>query len=217
TESLIDDPMKKADQLVVNPESESQNRLAYLTSELPDQVRLSGTPEVSIDASIDRDTANLTALLEDYGGTKPETVTRGWMDPENLHSDSLSESIVPNKTYTFTWDMQPDDYVFEKGHRIGLILAASDYEYTIRPPEGTKITVNLDQSTVTLPIVGGAPTLDSISATNMKTLVKQLQENDDFKGEQTTHDLMLHLTSVAHFENQEAADKVRKHMEGFKT
>lgn len=220
TESLIDDPMKKADQLVANPESESQNRLAYLTSELLDQVRLSGTPKISINANIDRETANLTALLVDYGGDKPEIVTRGWMDSENLHSDSLSESIVPNKDYTFTWDMQQNDYVFEKGHRIGLVLAASDYEYTIRPPGGTKITVNLDQSNVTLPIVGGAPTLNVISATDIKALVKQLQENGDYnkdEQEQVAHDLMMHLTAVDHFENQKKAEKVMKHMEGFKT
>lgn len=55
------------------------------------------------------------------------------------------------KDYTFTWDMQPDDYVFKVGHQIGVVLIASDYDYTIRPKAGTKLTVKLSE--VTLPIV----------------------------------------------------------------
>ena len=46
--------------------------------------------------------------------------------------------------------MQPDDYVFKAGHQIGVVLIASDYDYTIRPKAGTKLTVKFE---VTLPIV----------------------------------------------------------------
>ena len=44
-----------------------------------------------------------------------------------------------------------DDYVFKAGHQIGVVLIASDYDYTIRPKAGTKLTVKLSE--VTLPIV----------------------------------------------------------------
>lgn len=149
--SLLDDAKIKSNQLVANPELESPNRLVYVMPKLEKEMRISGTPKISFKGSIDRPVSNLTALLVDYGGVKPEIVTRGWMDPQNLNGINSSEPIIPGKDYSFTWDMQPDDYVFQAGHQIGVVLIASDYDYTIRPKAGTKLTVKLSE--LTLPIV----------------------------------------------------------------
>ncbi|WP_455660327.1 Xaa-Pro dipeptidyl-peptidase [Pradoshia sp.] len=154
-QTIIDDPMKRANTLIANPELNSSNRLAYMTPALTDSVRLSGTPTVSIRASIDRPVANLTALLVDYSTSSPVIVSRGWMDPQNLQSDERSRSLAPGKDYTFEWDMEPKDYVFKAGHQIGIVLIASDYDYTIRPKAGTNINVIPTRSEITLPIVGG--------------------------------------------------------------
>ncbi|MED0970521.1 Xaa-Pro dipeptidyl-peptidase [Bacillus paramycoides] len=149
--SFVDDAKIKSNQLVENPELEVANRLVYTMPVLQKDMRISGTPKISFKGNIDRSVSNLTALLVDYGGAKPEIVTRGWMDPQNLNSINNSTVIQPGKDYTFTWDMQPDDYVFKEGHQIGVVLIASDYDYTIRPEVGTKLTVKLSE--VTLPIV----------------------------------------------------------------
>lgn len=149
--TLLDDAKIKSNQLIANPELASPNRLVYVMPKLEKEMRISGTPKISFKGSIDRPVSNLTALLVDYGGAKPEIVTRGWMDPQNLNGKEQSTPITPGKDYTFTWDMQPDDYVFQAGHQIGVVLIASDYDYTIRPNAGTKLTVKLSE--VTLPIV----------------------------------------------------------------
>ncbi|WP_459502969.1 Xaa-Pro dipeptidyl-peptidase [Bacillus sp. C1] len=149
--SLLDDAQIKSHQLIANPELESPNRLVYVMPKLEREMRISGTPKISFKGSINRPVSNLTALLVDYGGAKPEIVTRGWMDPQNLNGKEQSTSIIPGKDYTFTWDMQPDDYVFQAGHQIGVVLISSDYDYTIRPKAGTNLTVK--RSEVTLPIV----------------------------------------------------------------
>lgn len=149
--SFVDDAKMKSNELVANPELEVANRLVYTMPVLQKDTRISGTPKISITGNIDRSVSNLTALLVDYGGAKPEVVTRGWMDPQNVKSIENSTAIQPGKDYTFTWDMQPDDYVFKAGHQIGVVLIASDYDYTIRPKAGTKLTVKLSE--VTLPIV----------------------------------------------------------------
>ncbi|CAM3975576.1 Xaa-Pro dipeptidyl-peptidase [Bacillus paramycoides] len=149
--SFVDDAKIKSNQLVENPELEVANRLVYTMPVLQKDMRISGTPKISFKGNIDRSVSNLTALLVDYGGAKPEIVTRGWMDSQNLNSINNSTVIQPGKDYTFTWDMQPDDYVFKEGHQIGVVLIASDYDYTIRPKAGTKLTVKLSE--VTLPIV----------------------------------------------------------------
>ena len=118
--SFVDDAKMKSNELVANPELEVANRLVYTMPVLQKDTRISGTPKISITGNIDRSVSNLTALLVDYGGTKPEIVTRGWMDPQNVKSIETSTAIQPGKDYTFTWDMQPDDYVFKSGHQIGL-------------------------------------------------------------------------------------------------
>ncbi|MCP3740057.1 Xaa-Pro dipeptidyl-peptidase [Rossellomorea sp. BNER] len=155
SQTFVDNAMVRAETLVFNPDEASQNRLAYVTPPLKESVRISGTPQVQIRASIDKPTANLTALLVKYGPEKAEIVTRGWMDPQNLRNEERSISLTPNREYTFTWDMQPDDFVFQAGDRLGIILLSSDYNYTLRPEAGTKISIDPERSHIVLPVTGG--------------------------------------------------------------
>ena len=79
-------------------------------------MRLSGTPWVDLRMSIDnRDDANLTAVLVDYGPGTPEMVTRGWLDPQNRGGVTRSRPIRRGREYRFSWDLQPDDHVFAAG------------------------------------------------------------------------------------------------------
>jgi len=146
--------------LLPNPDEANPNRLVYLTDELPEDVHLSGTPHVRLRASVDnRNAANLTAVLVDYGpagsAEPPVMVTRGWMDPQNRTSPWSTLPIKQGKEYWLGWDLEPDDYVFPAGHRIGLVVVSTDHDYTIRPLPGTQLTVNPGLSTLELPVVGG--------------------------------------------------------------
>ena len=136
----------------------SGNSLAYRSPALTAPVRLSGTPWVTLDVSVDnRTAANLTALLVDVGpdGTDPVVVTRGWIDPQNRGSRSHSSPVTPGKAYRLRWDMQPQEYTFAAGHRIGVVVLSTDHDYTLRPQPGTRISVRPVTSTVELPLVGG--------------------------------------------------------------
>lgn len=67
-ESFVDQKVKTAEQLVVTAPAPDPNRLAYLTSALPADVRVSGTPTVTVRASRESGPSPyLTALLVDYG------------------------------------------------------------------------------------------------------------------------------------------------------
>ncbi|MUN40461.1 Xaa-Pro dipeptidyl-peptidase [Actinomadura litoris] len=81
-----------------------------------------------------------------------KVVTRGWMDVRNRHSASVTEPIKAGKDYTFSWPMQPYDYIFKPGHRIGLMIVATDHAYSLRYPAGTKVKVDLHNSSLTLPL-----------------------------------------------------------------
>jgi X-Pro dipeptidyl-peptidase len=152
------------DVLIQSPDTAHPNRLVYRSPNLGRDVRISGTPEVSLRMSIDnRRAANLTAVLVDYGpagsSEAPLMVTRGWMDPQNRDSLWRSERVRQGQEYRFRWDLQPDDYVFKAGHRIGLVVVSTDFDYTLRPLPGTRLTLDPDDSEVTLPVVGGRSAL----------------------------------------------------------
>jgi X-Pro dipeptidyl-peptidase len=148
------------DVLIQNPDTSHPNRLVYRSPELSNGVRISGTPWVTLRMSIDnRNAANLTAVLVDYGPDGAAMVTRGWLDPQNRTSLSRSTPIKRRHEYRFRWDLQPDDHVFQAGHRIGLVVVSTDHDHTIRPLPGTRLTLDPDGSEMTLPIVGGAAAL----------------------------------------------------------
>ncbi|MFG1941859.1 Xaa-Pro dipeptidyl-peptidase [Nonomuraea sp. NPDC048826] len=192
-ESFVDQKTRTAEELVETAPAADPNRLAYLTGALPADVRISGTPTVSVRASMRNGSSPfLTALLVDYGtDTRPDgrllstgveycygqgipgdtgctvlrrlgtaetpykIVSRGWLDVRNRHRDDRSEPVRAGKEYTFTWDFQPQDYLFKKGHRIGVVIISTDYDYTLRYPAGTEVTLSPGLSWVQLPVVFG--------------------------------------------------------------
>jgi X-Pro dipeptidyl-peptidase len=148
------------DVLIQNPDQAHPNRLVYRSAPLSSDVRMSGTPWVELRMAIEnRNAANLTAVLVDYGPEGASMVTRGWLDPQNREQIDRSEPIRQGREYAFRWDLQPDDYVWKAGHRIGLVVVSTDYDYTIRPLPGTELTLDPADSEVLLPIVGGASAL----------------------------------------------------------
>ncbi|MFB9643333.1 Xaa-Pro dipeptidyl-peptidase [Agromyces lapidis] len=154
SEDLVDDASLRAADLAAA--TSSPNRLAYRTEVLGEQMRLSGTPSVSLRLSVDRPKANLTALLVEYPTTgAPKIITRGWMDVENRESAAVTDPITPGRSYDFAFELEPKDYVFSAGSQIGLVVLSSDHEYTVRPAPGTTLTLDPSKSTVHLPLVGG--------------------------------------------------------------
>jgi X-Pro dipeptidyl-peptidase len=143
--------------LLPDPTAPHPNRLAYVSAPLAKGAHLSGTPSVSLRASVDnRYAANLTAVVVDYAPDGSATmVTRGWTDVQNRRSPSQSTPIHQGREYQFDWPLEPDDHVFAPGHRVGVVIVSTDMHYTLRPLPGTKLTVNPARSTVSLPIVGG--------------------------------------------------------------
>lgn len=146
--------------LISNPDVVSPNRLVYLSGVLTEPLRLSGTPRLRLRASVDNaSAANLTAYLVDYGppgSTSRIMVTRGWMDVQNRIRRDRTDPIQQGQTYDFEWDLHPDDYVFQAGRRVGLVVFSTDWDFTLRPAPGTQLTVQPGFSLLTLPLVGGA-------------------------------------------------------------
>ncbi|CCH29592.1 Xaa-Pro dipeptidyl-peptidase [Actinosynnema sp. NPDC047251] len=147
---------RTAAQLAARPDTADPNRLVYRSDPLTAASRLSGVATVALRVAVEnRDDANVTALLVDYGPVgstaAPVVVTRGWIDPQNRDSASTGAKVVRGQEYDLRFSLEPKDHVFAAGRRIGLVVVSTDYDYTLRPAAGTKLRV-APGSSVTIPL-----------------------------------------------------------------
>ncbi|MFP8489654.1 Xaa-Pro dipeptidyl-peptidase [Gracilimonas sp. Q87] len=140
----------------------TNHRLMYVSEPLSDSLHISGVPSITVKLASSKPSANLSVWLvalpwEEGRGAQitDNIITRGWADPQNHESLTESEPLEPGKFYTITFDLQPDDQIIPPGQQLGLMIFSSDQEYTLHPQPGTELTVDLDGTMLTLPIVGG--------------------------------------------------------------
>ena len=74
---------------------------------------------------------------------------------EALASAQAAASTSPNAPNPQFVDLQPDDQIIPKGQQIGLMIFSSDQDFTLWPVPGTELTIDLDATSLMLPIVGG--------------------------------------------------------------
>ena len=143
----------------------TQHRLLYLTPELQEAVHISGTSRITVRISSNKPAMNVSVMLVSLPwseGRRRNTggvITRGWADPQNHTSLSESEPLKPGEFYELTFDLQPDDQIIPPGQQIGLMIFSSDKNFTLLPEPGTGMTVDLDATSLNLPVVGGAGAL----------------------------------------------------------
>jgi X-Pro dipeptidyl-peptidase len=166
-EELTDDVAHDAPSLAMA--EESPHRLVYATPVLTEPVHLSGVPQVTLRLASSAPATNLSVYLVQLPWTPgpigtSNLITRGWADPKNAHSLIRGGSFqsmkpgVPLKAgefVTLTFDLQPDDQIVPAGKRIALMILSSDRDFTLWPRPGTVLSVDLDATTIRLPIVGG--------------------------------------------------------------
>jgi predicted acyl esterase len=163
-ETLVDDASVTAT-TALNAASSSV-RLLYVSPVLTDNVRISGTPTVSLSTSFSKPKANLSVYLVSLPQTGSGTIlTRGWIDPENRTSDFVSARVTPGAFYRLSIDMQAKDTIVPAGRRIGLMVMSTDRDYTVRPAPGTEVTIHPAASTASIPVVGGARALEEATKT----------------------------------------------------
>ncbi|WMI65468.1 Xaa-Pro dipeptidyl-peptidase [Aestuariibaculum sp. YM273] len=167
-ETLIDDV--NIDGASLAKAESSKNRLLYVTPKLTKDVHISGVPEITVKLASSKPAANLSVWLVslpwDEGKVKitDNIITRGWADPQNHKSIRESKPLKPGKFYEVTFDLMPDDQIIRAGQQIGLMIFSSDKEFTLHPKPGTELTVDLDGTTLTLPVVGGIDTFNTATA-----------------------------------------------------
>lgn len=147
---IVDMGSKKSlESLMKNPESKTSDRLIFLSPELTNTVTLSGTTKVSLKLRVNnRKATNLTVALVEYGSWgRAEVITRGWADPQNSLSIKRGSKLDPSKFQTVSFTLEPKQAKIARGNRLGVMVLATDYEYTLRPKTGTEIDVEIGPET----------------------------------------------------------------------
>jgi X-Pro dipeptidyl-peptidase len=142
----------------------SDHRLLYATPELTQELHLSGVASVTVRVSADAPAANLSVWLVslpwvDGARITDNVITRGWADPQNHSSLTNGEPLTPGEFYDVNFNLQPDDQIIPAGQRIGLMIFSSDREFTLWPEPGTALSIDLDGTSLSLPVVGGEEAL----------------------------------------------------------
>ena len=140
----------------------TNHRLLYLSPQLSEEIHISGVATIKIKLASSKPAANLSVWLVSLPWTEGRNtkitdnlITRGWADPQNYRSLTESEPLVPGKYYEMSFDLQPDDQIIKAGQQIGLMIMSSDKDFTLWPQPGTELTVDLDATTISIPVVGG--------------------------------------------------------------
>ncbi|HLS07941.1 Xaa-Pro dipeptidyl-peptidase [Lentibacillus sp.] len=169
-------------------------------------------------ASIDVDDACYKETEKTTHTAPYEIVTHGWLDAQNWRSLSRTDILTPGKSYRFQWDTLPEDYVFKKGHRIGIVIAGSDDRWLMTDDTRATFNVELGQSHVKLPIVGGKKAFERAigGLPYLQNLVDELKDDGEFNDEGAIRRVETHLTTLTHYQNTGSMDKAIKHLNGFK-
>lgn len=166
-ENIVDN--SAIDATVLVQAAQSPHRLVYKSHQLTAAVHISGTPSVQLRMSFGQPSATVSAVLVQYNANGTSTIlTRGWADPQNRYSISETYAVTPDVPYDINFTLQPHDYIFPAGSRIGLVVMSSDRLFTLRPPAGRVLTLDPINSRFILPVVGGeaALAMASVAAPN---------------------------------------------------
>ena len=97
------------------------------------------------------------ADVERHTRSEPhEVVARGWANASYL--TGVDDGFSDDETHDLEWDIMADDYTFPAGHRIGIVISGAGSELA-EPQTSSSIEVELADSEVVLPVVGGVDAL----------------------------------------------------------
>jgi len=118
--------------------------IATLNSESCWGVSSSGDSACYLDTAADTENVSATVF------------SRGWADLGHYDPSLSGVTLTPGKAYTITIQLASSDHVVPAGHRLALIVAGTDNGLIVGPASTPKITLDLAQSSASLPLVGGS-------------------------------------------------------------
>lgn len=161
-EKLVDDVAVSGSDLA--KAERSPHRLLYALPALKEPLHLSGTARLTVRLASSKPATNFSVWLVALPWTETRdlnmnVISRGWADPQNRNALTSSAPLAPGEFVDLAFDLQPDDQVIPAGEQLALLLFASDRDFTLWPPAGTELSIDLAGTALALPVVGGKAAL----------------------------------------------------------
>ena len=86
-----------------------------------------------------------------FNPSAQRVITKGYLNLQNRDDLLTIEEIQPNEWMDFKLELQPTIYKLKEGDILRLVLYTTDFEITIRDNTDYHLTVDLAQSTITIP------------------------------------------------------------------
>ena len=86
-----------------------------------------------------------------FNPSAQRVITKGYLNLQNRDDLLTIEEIQPNEWMDFKLELQPTIYKLKEGDILRLVLYTTDFEITIRDNTDYRLTVDLAQSTITIP------------------------------------------------------------------
>jgi hypothetical protein len=127
-----------------------------------ENLEILGYPHADLAVGADKPVAFVSAKLCDVfeDGTSA-LVSRGFLNLTHRRSHSAPEALEPGRLYDVGVDLSATSWVLERGHRLRLALAGTDWPNVWTPPEPVTLTFAPDSSRLVVPVVRGHNGLES--------------------------------------------------------
>ena len=86
-----------------------------------------------------------------FNPSPQRVITKGYLNLQNRTNLLTIEEIQPNEWMDFKLELQPTIYKLKEGDTLRLVLYTTDFEITIRDNTDYHLTIDLAQSTITIP------------------------------------------------------------------
>ncbi|WP_235807167.1 Xaa-Pro dipeptidyl-peptidase [Lentilactobacillus farraginis] len=119
--------------------------------------RLTATPQVlaaqKIITGYNWRKDDLREFIPEKKASAYKKFTDAHMNMQNRENAYRVDDLKPGQFYTFEMAFQPTFWRLLAGHQLGILIYATDMDYTIRGNQEITYTVDLDNSTLTLPLL----------------------------------------------------------------
>ncbi|MFI6102082.1 Xaa-Pro dipeptidyl-peptidase [Lentzea sp. NPDC051213] len=99
------------------------------------------------------------------GNVDAQIIARGWADLANYSSLTTPRTITPGTKYRMTFRLSTTDHLIPAGHRLGLLIGGTDSSVIVRPSQLPRLTVDLADTSVRIPLRGSVPSASAAEVT----------------------------------------------------
>ena len=83
--------------------------------------------------------------------TSYRIIARGHINLQNRHDPATVDPLAPDQLVDVSFDLQPIFHHLRAGHRLVLIIYATDYAFTLRGNEDINYQLSLENAILTVP------------------------------------------------------------------